>query len=35
MEDLLARLGERFRLTIEERCVTEEHVTFKLPAPLA
>ena len=35
VEDLLARLGERFRLTIEERCVTEEHVTFKLPAPLA
>jgi 4-hydroxy-3-methylbut-2-enyl diphosphate reductase len=35
VEALLARLATRFELAIEERRVTEEDVTFKLPAPLA
>jgi 4-hydroxy-3-methylbut-2-enyl diphosphate reductase len=35
VEALLARLAEHFRLEIDERRVTEEDVTFKLPGPLA
>jgi 4-hydroxy-3-methylbut-2-enyl diphosphate reductase len=35
VEALLGRLATRFRLEIDERRVTEEDVTFKLPAPLA
>ncbi len=35
VQDLLARLAERFALAIEERRVTEEAITFRLPAPLA
>jgi 4-hydroxy-3-methylbut-2-en-1-yl diphosphate reductase len=35
VEQLLARLRERYDLDIEERQVTVEDVTFKLPAPLA
>jgi 4-hydroxy-3-methylbut-2-enyl diphosphate reductase len=35
VEALLARLATRYRLAIDERRVTEEDVTFKLPAPLA
>jgi 4-hydroxy-3-methylbut-2-enyl diphosphate reductase len=35
VEELLARLGQRFHLSIEERRVTQEGVTFKLPQPLA
>lgn len=34
VEQLLDRLRERFHLDIEERCVTEEDVVFKLPVPL-
>jgi 4-hydroxy-3-methylbut-2-enyl diphosphate reductase len=34
VEDLLVRLRSRYRLAIEERRVTEEAVTFKLPALL-
>ena len=34
VQEVLARLGERYELAIEERQVTEENVTFKLPAPL-
>ncbi len=35
VEALLARLATRYRLAIDERRVTDEDVTFKLPAPLA
>ncbi len=35
VDGLLARLGERYRLEIDERRVTEEDVVFKLPAALA
>ncbi len=35
VEQLLDRLRERFILEIEEKSVTTEDVTFKLPAPLA
>ncbi len=35
VDQLLARLRERYTLMIEERQVTTEDVTFKLPAPLA
>ncbi len=35
VEELVARLAERFTLAIEERVVTQEDVIFKLPAPLA
>jgi len=35
VQDLLARLGERFALAIEERRVTVENVSFRLPAELA
>jgi 4-hydroxy-3-methylbut-2-enyl diphosphate reductase len=35
VEALLARLATRFRLAIDERRVTDEDVTFKLPAQLA
>ena len=35
VEALLGRLATRYRLEIDERRVTEEDVTFKLPAPLA
>ena len=35
VDALLRRLATRFRLEIDERRVTEEDVTFKLPAPLA
>ena len=35
VEALLAKLATRYRLEIDERRVTEEDVTFKLPAPLA
>ncbi|HYZ31639.1 MAG TPA: 4-hydroxy-3-methylbut-2-enyl diphosphate reductase [Crenalkalicoccus sp.] len=34
VEEVLARLGERFALAIEEVAVAEERITFKLPAPL-
>ena len=35
VQDLLARLGERYALAIEERRVTVENVSFRLPAELA
>ncbi len=35
VDGLLARLAERFELTIDERRVTDEDVVFKLPAALA
>ena len=35
VQDLLARLGERYALAIEERRVTFEDISFKLPAALA
>ncbi len=35
VDGLLARLGERYRLEIDERRVTDEDVVFKLPASLA
>ena len=35
VEGLVARLRQRFTLSIEERSVTSEDVVFKLPAPLA
>ncbi len=35
VDQLIARLRERFTLTIEERIVTKEDITFKLPAPLS
>jgi len=35
VEELLGRLTTRYRLAIEERRVTSEDVTFRLPAPLA
>ena len=34
VQEIVAALGERYRLTIEERTVKEEDVIFKLPAPL-
>lgn len=34
VQELLRLLGERYRLVIEERRVTQEDVVFKLPAPL-
>ena len=34
VQELLRLLGERYRLMIEERRVTQEDVVFKLPAPL-
>ena len=34
MEEVLARLRERFDLRIEEVVVAEERITFKLPAAL-
>jgi 4-hydroxy-3-methylbut-2-enyl diphosphate reductase len=35
VEELIAKLGDRYTLAIEERRVTREDVVFKLPAPLA
>lgn len=35
VQDLLARLGERYALAIEERRVTTETISFRLPAELA
>jgi 4-hydroxy-3-methylbut-2-enyl diphosphate reductase len=35
VEEVLARLAERFTLAIEEVVVAEERITFKLPAALA
>ena len=35
VEELIARLRDRYALAIEERRVTQEDVVFKLPAPLA
>jgi 4-hydroxy-3-methylbut-2-enyl diphosphate reductase len=35
VDAVLARLAQHYRLAIDERRVTEEDVTFKLPAPLA
>jgi len=35
VHDLLARLGGRYALAIEERRVTAENVRFRLPAELA
>ena len=35
VQALLARLATRYRLRIDERRVTDEDVSFKLPAPLA
>ena len=34
VQEIVAALGERYVLTIEELTVTEENVIFKLPAPL-
>jgi 4-hydroxy-3-methylbut-2-enyl diphosphate reductase len=34
VQELLAKLGARFTLAIEERSVTQEDIIFKLPAPL-
>ena len=34
VQELLARLRERYDITIEDRDVTKEDVVFKLPAPL-
>lgn len=34
VQEMLEALSEKFTLDIEERIVTEEHVTFSLPAPL-
>lgn len=35
VQEVLAALGQRYRLQIEERQVTQEDVIFKLPYPLA
>ena len=35
VEELIAKLRDRYTLAIEERRVTREDVIFKLPAPLA
>ncbi|MCX7382838.1 MAG: 4-hydroxy-3-methylbut-2-enyl diphosphate reductase [Alphaproteobacteria bacterium] len=35
VDQLVAKLRERFILTIEERIVTKEDIIFKLPAPLS
>jgi 4-hydroxy-3-methylbut-2-enyl diphosphate reductase len=35
VQEVLAELGKRYRLQIEERQVTQEDVIFKLPYPLA
>ncbi len=35
VEELLAALGRRFRLRIEDRAVAREEIAFRLPAPLA
>jgi 4-hydroxy-3-methylbut-2-enyl diphosphate reductase len=35
VEHLIARLRERYTLSVEERTVTQENLVFKLPAPLA
>ena len=35
VDQLIARLRERYDLTIEERIVTKEDIIFKLPAPLS
>jgi 4-hydroxy-3-methylbut-2-enyl diphosphate reductase len=35
VEQLIARLRDRFVLSVEERRVTQENLVFKLPAPLA
>jgi 4-hydroxy-3-methylbut-2-enyl diphosphate reductase len=35
VQEVLAALGKRFDLKIEERQVTQEDVIFKLPYPLA
>jgi 4-hydroxy-3-methylbut-2-enyl diphosphate reductase len=35
VQEVLAALGQRFALRIEERQVTSEDVIFKLPYPLA
>jgi 4-hydroxy-3-methylbut-2-enyl diphosphate reductase len=35
VQEVLAELGKRYRLEIEERQVTQEDVTFKLPYPLS
>jgi 4-hydroxy-3-methylbut-2-enyl diphosphate reductase len=35
VQEVLAALGHRFDLQIEERQVTQEDVIFKLPYPLA
>jgi len=34
VQEMIDQLAQHFRLTIEERRVTEEDVIFKLPAPL-
>jgi 4-hydroxy-3-methylbut-2-enyl diphosphate reductase len=34
VQELLGRVAERYRLSVEERRVTEENVVFRLPAPL-
>ncbi len=34
MEEVVARLGTRFAVTVEEVVVAEERVIFKLPAAL-
>ncbi len=35
VERLIARLRDRYTLSVEERTVTQENLVFKLPAPLA
>jgi 4-hydroxy-3-methylbut-2-enyl diphosphate reductase len=35
VDQLIARLRDRFALSVEERRVTQENLVFKLPAPLA
>ena len=35
VQELLGRLGERYRLDVQERQVTQEDVVFKLPVPLS
>ena len=35
VQEMLTALADRFELDIEERRVVEEHVTFRLPAPLS
>ena len=35
VQEVLARLAERFRLTVREVTVAEERIAFRLPAVLA